>query len=86
MSELDLRTRVSALLGQAVPESGEAWSSAVESLHYSDEAQRLFDLAETLAPGPQRNDVLQQAHDALALAEDWELQGLAHLRSSGEVR
>ncbi|WP_460444705.1 hypothetical protein [Angustibacter aerolatus] len=65
--------RVVELLGVDVPRDSEAWSSAVESLEQAALADRLFDQAERLERGPARNAVLQEAHDAMRLAADWEL-------------
>ena len=71
-----LPARIETLLGRVVPVDGEAWSSAAESLDYRDESEEIFDLAETMPHGPDRDAVLQRAHDAMRLAEDWEQQAV----------
>ena len=70
----DDATRVAALLGGPVPADSEAWSCALESLDYTGQAEHLCEQAEGMAHGPGRNAVLQEAHDAMRLAADWELE------------
>ena len=82
----DVAARVQEMLGTRITEGSEAWECAVESIEYVDEADELFDAAESMLEGDERTEVLQRAHDAMRSAGSWEQEAMSAVPDSGPAR